>query len=466
VVKRRTILALLVLLIGVVAFAAVGCGGDDDDGGAGQGDTGGGDGGEAVELPPVEPLPSASCTDIEYEGEGDPQAIIATDMPLQGSSRTQSLQVSGAVRQYLDSINWKAGNINIGYQSCDDATAQAASWDSAKCSSNANAYAANPSMLGLIGTFNSGCAQIIIPVLNQAPGGAMAMVSPANTFVCLTAAAPACADDEPDKYYPTGTRNYARVVANDAYQGAAVAEFMQEQGVTKLYLLNDEQAYGLGVASNTRDAAEFLGIEIVGFEAWDAKASNYEAIMNQVKQSGADALFLGGLTDENGAQLIKDKIKVLGPNDGDVQLYMPDGFYQQSTIDEAGVENTTGAYFSVAGLPVDEFSSEAAQEFITTFSETLGGEPVDPYSIYGAQAAQVLLEAIAASDGSREAVIEQMFATDCQGCFLGDFTFSPEGDPVSEGDIVNISIGVGAEEIEPLETIAPAQETVDAALGN
>ena len=462
--KRRTILALLVLLIGVVAFAAVGCGGDDDDD-AGPAETGGGDGGEAVDLPPVTPLPSASCTDIEYEGEGDPQAIIATDMPLQGSSRTQSLQVSGAVRQYLDSINWKAGNINIGYQSCDDATAQAASWDSAKCSSNGNSYAAEPSMLGLIGTFNSGCAAIIIPILNQAPGGAMAMVSPANTFVCLTASAPSCADDEPDKYYPTGTRNYARVVANDAYQGAAVAEFMQEQGVTKLYLLNDEQSYGLGVASNTRDAAEFLGIEVVGFEAWDAKASNYEALMNQVKESGADALFLGGLTDENGAQLIKDKVKVLGPNDGDVALYMPDGFYQQSTIDESGVENTRDAYFSVAGLPVDEFSSEAAQEFITTFSESLGGEPVDPYSIYGAQAAQVLLDAIAASDGTRESVIEQMFATDCQGCFLGDFTFSPEGDPISSGDIVNISIGVGAEEIEPLETIAPAQETVDAALG-
>ena len=462
--KRRTILALLVLLIGVFALVAAGCGGDDDDDEE-VAATGEADGGDVVDLPPVTALPSASCTDIEYEGEGDPQALIATDMPLQGSSRAQSLQVSGAVRQYLDSIGWKAGDINIGYQSCDDATAQAGTWDSAKCSSNANSYAAEPSMLGLIGTFNSGCAQIIIPVLNQAPGGAMAMVSPANTYVCITQTAPACADDEPDKYYPTGTRNYTRVVANDAYQGAAMAEFMQAQGVTKLYLLNDEQSYGLGVASNTRDAAEFLGIEIVGFEAWDPKASSYEAIMNQVQQSGADGLFFGGLTDENGAQLIQDKVKVLGPNDGDVPLFLPDGFYQQSTIEEAGVENTRGAFFSVAGLPVDEFSSEAAQEFITTFSESLGGEPVDPYSIYGAQAAQILLEAIAASDGSRASVIEQMFASDCQGCFLGDFTFSPEGDPVSTGDIVNISIGIGQEEIEPHETIAPAQETVDAALG-
>jgi hypothetical protein len=103
--------------------------------------------------------------------------------------------------------------------------------------------------------------------------------------------------------------------------------------------------------------------------------------------------------------------------------------------------------------------------FVTTFQESLGGEPVDPYAIYGAQAAVVLLDAIAASDGSREDVITQLFATDCVGCFLGDFTFSPEGDPISSGDIVLISISEGQEELEPLETIAPAQETVAAALG-
>jgi len=243
-----------------------------------------------------------------------------------------------------------------------------------------------------------------------------------------------------------------------------VAEFMQEQGTTKLYILNDEQAYGLGVASNTRDAAAFLGIEIVGFEAWDPKASNYEALMNQVKESGADGVFFGGLIDENGAQLIKDKVKVVGDYES-VKLYMPDGFTTQTTIDEAGVENTRGAFFSVAGLPTDEFASEAAQAFITTFEESLGGEPVDPYAIYGAQAAVVLLDAIAASDGSRADIITQMFATECTGCFLGDFTFSPEGDPISSGDIVNISISVGAEELEPVTTIAPAQANVDAALG-
>src|SRR3712207_8938613 len=52
----------------------------------------------------------------------------------------------------------------------------------------------------------SGCAAIIIPVLNQAPNGPVGMVSPANTYVCLTEGGPGCEGTEPDKYYPAGSR--------------------------------------------------------------------------------------------------------------------------------------------------------------------------------------------------------------------------------------------------------------------
>jgi branched-chain amino acid transport system substrate-binding protein len=466
VVKRRTILALLVLLIGVFAFAAVGCGGDDDDDDGAPAATDGGEDGEAApDLPPVTALPSASCTDIEYEGDGEPQVIVASDLPLQGSSRTQTLQMTGAIRQVLASAGWKAGDVTVGYQSCDDSTAQAGKWDPGKCSQNANAYAENQSMLGLIGTFNSGCAAVIIPVLNQAPGGGLAMVSPANTYVCLTEGGPGCADDEPDRYYPTGARNYARVVAHDAFQGAALAEFMQEQGTTKLYILNDREAYGLGVATNTRGAAEHLGIEVVGFDAWDPRASNYEALMNKIKDSGADGVFLGGLIDENGAQVIKDKVKVLGDNET-VKLYMPDGFTTQQTIDEAGVENTRGAFFTVAGVPIDEFTGSAA-DFIAEFEPTLGGDPVDPYAIYGAQAAQILLDAIANSDYTRAGVIEQVFNTQVEGGFLGDFEINENGDPaLASGAVVGFTVFVGEEELVPETVISPQEDVVEAARGN
>ena len=127
-----------------------------------------------------------------------------------------------------------------------------------------------------------------------------------------------------------------RVVPHDAYQGAAVAEFMQSQGVKSVYILNDKEAYGLGIATTTRKAAESLGIKIAGFEAWDPKATSYTSQFSKIKATGADAVFLGGLIDENGAQVIKDKVAVLGPNDGDVGLYAPDGFTTQATIDEAG----------------------------------------------------------------------------------------------------------------------------------
>ncbi|HEX2044983.1 MAG TPA: branched-chain amino acid ABC transporter substrate-binding protein [Gaiellaceae bacterium] len=450
------------LLIGAFALVAAGCGGDDE----GDGDAGGTQAQEEETGGEIEPLPSASCTDIEYEGEGEPDVLIASDLPLQGSSRTQTLQMVAAIRQVLDNAGWAAGDYSVAYQSCDDATAQAAKWDPGKCSQNANAYAENEAVVGIIGTFNSGCAAVEIPVLNQAPGGGVAMVSPANTYVCLTEGGPGCAEDEPDRYYPTGTRNYVRVVAHDAYQGAALAEFMQQQGTTKLYILNDREAYGLGVATNVRNAAEHVGIEVVGFEAWDPRASNYEALMRQIQQAGADGVFLGGLIDENGAQVIKDKVAVLGDNE-QVKLYMPDGFTTQQTIDESGVENTRGAFFSVAGVPIEEFESEEAQTFIQEFQETLGGEPVDPYAIYGAQAAQVLLDAIAASDGSRASVIEQLFQVEVQGGYLGDFSFTENGDPtLASGAVVGFTIYRGEEELAVETVLSPQQENVDAAAGN
>ena len=222
------------------------------------------------------------------------------------------------------------------------------------------------------------------------------MVSPANTYPCLTVNLPGgCDSTEPDKYYPSGTRNYARVVPHDAYQGAAVAEFMQSQGVKSVYILNDKEAYGLGVATTTRKAAESLGIKIAGFEAWDPKATSYTAQFQKIKATGADAVFLGGLIDENGAQVIKDKVAVLGPNDGDVRLYAPDGFTTAVDDRRGGHGGAQGMFLSVAGVPIDEFKGPA-HDFIDGLQNgPLQGKAIDPYAIYGAQAAQVLLDAIA-----------------------------------------------------------------------
>ena len=445
-VRKRSALLTFGLLLAALALVAAGCGGGDD---------GGGD---------VEALPSSSCTALEFEGEGDPDYLLASDFPLQGSSRTQTEQIVAAIRHELDQRDWKAGDYNIGFQSCDDATAQAAKWDSGKCSQNGNAYAANDSVVAVIGTFNSGCAQIIIPLLNAAPDGGIAMMSPANTYPCLTVNLPGgCDASEPDKYYPQGTRNYARVAPADDYQGAFVAEFMQKQGVKSVYILNDKEAYGLGVATTTRKAAESVGIEVAGFEAWDPKASSYEALMGKIKNSGADAVFLGGLIDENGAQVIKDKVAVLGPNDGAVKLFAPDGFTTQATIDEAGTA-ARGMFMSVAGVPIDAFTGTASEYIDSLLAGRLQGKTIDPYAIYGAQSAQIVLDAIAASDGSRSAIIEEMFATEVTDGLLGSFSFNENGDPTNAaGAVVGFTMYVATDKLETSDNFAPQAETVQAA---
>jgi branched-chain amino acid transport system substrate-binding protein len=436
---------LLGLLVIALALVAAGCGG--------------GDGGEAPEA-----LPSSSCTGIEYEGDGEPDLLIASDLPLQGSSRTQTLQINDAIRFELEQRGWQAGDHAIGFQVCDDATAQAGKWDSGKCSQNANNYAANDKVIGVIGTFNSGCAAIIIPVLNQAPEGGIPMVSPANTYVCLTEGGPGCDKTEPDKYYPSGSRNYTRVVAHDAYQGAAVAEFAQTQGIKNVYILNDKEAYGLGVATNFRNAAEDVGIKIAGFSAWDPKASSYEALFRQIKATGADAVFLGGLIDENGAQVIKDKVAVLGPNDGQVKLLAPDGFTTQQTIDEAGGA-ARDAFFAIAGVPIDEFKGPG-KEFADALRERLKGKALDPYAIYGGQAAQVMLDAIEKSDGSRADVTAKLFETKVENGLLGSFQINENGDPQGgEGAVVGFTIYKATDKLETETTVSPKPETVEAARG-
>jgi branched-chain amino acid transport system substrate-binding protein len=449
--RKRSLLALFGLIVASLALMAAGCGGDDEgSGGGGSGD--------------ITALPSSSCTGIEYKGEGDPDLLLVSDFPLQGSSRTQTTQIVGAIRFLLDKQDWKAGDHNVAYQSCDDATAQAAKWDSGKCSQNANAYAQNEKVIGVIGTFNSGCAAIEIPVLNQAPNGGIGMISPANTFVCLTEGGPGCEDTEPDKYYPTGNRNYTRVVPHDAYQGAAMAEFAQAQGIKSVYILNDKEAYGLGVATNFKNAAEHLGIDVAGFEAWDPKASSYEGLFRKIGGSGADAIFLGGLIDENGAKVIKDKVAVLGPNDGKVKLLAPDGFTTQQTIDEAGTA-AAGMYMSVAGVPIDEFKGAGA-EFAAEFKPTLGGKEIDPYAIYGAQAARVMLDAIAASDGTRASVIEQLFSAKVSNGFLGTFEINENGDPSgAQGAVVGFTVYKATTKLETETTISPKDENVQAARG-
>jgi branched-chain amino acid transport system substrate-binding protein len=389
---------VLGLLVALLAFVAAGCGGGD---------------------------------------EGKTLKIVS-DLPLQGSDRVQTEQMNRAIEFVLEQADFKAGDYTIEFEAFDDATAAKGAWDEAKCAENARTFVEDESIVINIGTYNSGCAAIEIPILNEA---GLAMISPANTYPGLTTSGPGTEEGEPDKYYPTGARTYTRVVAHDLFQGNVGAAFLKNDlGVTKVFILDDKELYGKGVADAFEGAAKEIGLEVVGHEGWDKDAPNYTALMTKIKATGADAIYIGGISTNNGGQLVKDKVSIVGDNEA-VKLLVSDGFVLSSLFDEAGADNLNGAYGTAPTQPPSELTGAGA-DFLAQFQEREGADAnIEVYTIYAAAAAQIALDAIARSDGTREDVVAKMFETDLADTVLGAFSFDENGDPAAGTESIYLAEG-------------------------
>jgi len=358
-------------------------------------------------------LALAACGSSSGGGSGSSSApagktvVIGTDMPLQGSSKDSSDATNQAIQLYLDQIGNKVGDYTIELKQYDDSTAAAGKWDQGQCTKNATDHVANANEIAVMGTYNSGCAKIIVPVLNQDPNGPMLMVSQANTNPGLTKT---WDPGEPQKYYPTGKRNYARVVTTDDNQGRAAAQFMaKDLMVKKCFILNDNETYGLGVAQAFATEAPKDGIAIIGNEAWDAKQPNYTALFQKIKGLGADCVYLAGIFDNNGGQLIKDKVAVLGDNTA-VALMGPDGFTGYPELNK--LPEGQGMYLSFPGLTNDDLRKQggAAAKLLDAYKAKYGADPATSYALYGVAAVQVILQALQQSDGTRLGVNNAVFS--------------------------------------------------------
>ena len=216
------------------------------------------------------------------------------------------------------------------------------------------------------------------------------MVSPANTWPGLTQRTKDAGVSR-SKYYPTGTRNYARVVAAGQLPGpGARPDRPGASASSSVYILNDKQAYGAGVATYFEDAAKKLGIKVLGNSAYNTKTgTNYQALFQGIAAKHPDAIMVGGLICENGGQLIKDKVAVLGDNtEGEAAPAGRLHDQSTSTITDAG-KASEGLYASVAGVPTDQLTGAGAT-FVSDFQAKYNPDCIDPYTPYAAAAAQVL----------------------------------------------------------------------------
>ena len=104
---------------------------------------------------------------------------IVSSLPRTGANKGQTDTMVNAIKMAMNEVGNKVGNATLVYQDMDDATAAKGQWDAAQEASNANQAIADPDVVAYIGTFNSGAAEVSIPILCAAN---MAMISPANTY--------------------------------------------------------------------------------------------------------------------------------------------------------------------------------------------------------------------------------------------------------------------------------------------
>jgi branched-chain amino acid transport system substrate-binding protein len=370
----------------------------------------------------VTPLPQSFCSPVDYGRIGSPRFLIVSDFPFQGVRRTNSEQFDAAIRFILARDHFKAGKYSIGYQACDDSNPETGFGDPTLCAANAKAYAADLDVIGVIGTWNSRCAGIEIPVLNGAPRGPLALVSPSNTAPGLTHAAAGTDPDEPGRYYPTGRRSFVRLIPSDDFQGAGDAVLASKLRLKRVVVFDNQESYGLNIAGGFKSAARHLHLRVVGTAHWDPGATQFQAVAQAVQRAHADGVFLSGAASPSTGELLRELRSVLGSKG---VILAPDGFSPLSNlIATFGPSATEGMYVSEPGFVRPKLGALAR----LIFKRFGGGRPGSGGPLDAAEAAEVLIAAIANSDGSRASTTRHLFQLRIVNGILGNFRFDRSGD--------------------------------------
>jgi branched-chain amino acid transport system substrate-binding protein len=382
-----------VLLVSCVAALSGACSGGDDG---------------------TEPVATSSCGELLYEGEGEPDVVVVSDNPRRGEAAAATKEIVDAVEFVLRKREFRAGELRVGYQSCDYTVG--GELDAGQCRRNARAFVATKSVVGVIGPFNSGCAELQIPIVSRTAAGPLAMISPSNTDDGLTRGPSA------PSLYPDGVRSYARVVTHDLAQGAAAAHIARRLGARRVAVVAQrglDDPYVEGLTRSFRSRAGSLGIEQRTFD-WPL-GTTYDALAASVAAARPGAVYLVGLPEGNADTLIAELRAELP----DVPIITPDSFAAEDMARELGLIGN-GLITTVPGVLRSELPP-AGQRFLREFgSETVF--PTPPGSPEAAQATEVLLDAIARSEGTRASVVDELFATKVENGILGSFTFDRFGD--------------------------------------
>jgi ABC-type branched-subunit amino acid transport system substrate-binding protein/streptogramin lyase/predicted Ser/Thr protein kinase len=357
-------------------------------------------------------------------GAGEPDVLIASDLPLQGPDSAVPRALEGAIRFTLEQRRFRAGEFSVGYQSCDVSTPQSGGFEFRKCAANASAFAHAEKLVAVIGPWSSYCGQVQIPILNRAPGGPLAMVSPSATHDGLTRGRPVGGPPdgqrgEPGVYYPDGGRNFFRVVPSESLQGVAQAMQAKRLGLKKVFVVAERASSWKQIhAGPFRRTAIELGLEVVGSAGFDPEAKSYARLASRVADARPEGVFLAGRWFDGADRVLKALRARLGAR---IPILATDQFIPIPDMLEQVGPAARGLYVSATDVPAAAREpSPALLRFARDFGQLSAAEP---YALPAAQAADVVMRAIARSDGERSSVLEEIRGGAVKNGVLGDFRF-------------------------------------------
>jgi branched-chain amino acid transport system substrate-binding protein len=383
----------------------------------------------------LKPLLAAACavTLVAASGCGEEQSrggtvpgdtlTIFSSLPLQGPRAEQSQSIVNAQKLALRDSGGRVGDYKVNYASADDSTAggDTVGWDPDKTAENARKAVENTRTIAYIGELDSGATAISLPITNQA---GFPQVSPGATAVGLTKFLPGAEKGEPDKFYPSGARSFARVVPADDVQASAAAGWTRSLGARRVFLLGDKSLEGDGLVELYRAVAPEVGLEIVGADRMDPRSEEYEDLARDVARTRPDAIYFGGAEASNALRLWRD-LDAAVPEAlliGSHNLLVP-AFYERLGSAESRTYITSAAQHT-SQLP------PSGRRFVRDYTREFGERP-DPLAAYGYAAMSLVLDALdRAGDqaAERERVVDAVLDTTNLDSVVGRFSIDDNGD--------------------------------------
>jgi branched-chain amino acid transport system substrate-binding protein len=310
----------------------------------------------------------------------------------------------------------------------------------------ANKVVSDPEIVAVMGHICSGATIAASDLYQEAR---IPMMSPSATAASVT---------------ERGLDVMNRVAFRDDVQGVVDANYIYKVlGFTKIAVLHDNDAYGLGLAEVVRDTFTALGGEVVDFEGINVADQDFRPVLTPIASEGPEAIFFGGYVQQ--AVLLVPQMKDVGMSD--VVFFSDDGVYGQALIDGAG-DAANGVYASFAETP--RVDPERLAAFDTAYEEMFGVKPSDlgPFHYHAYDSTNMILAAIdkvaeVDADGNlvidREALIKALRETANFDGLTGTLTCDAKGDCGAGSIAVNeVEDGAWVAVELPPDLVAPAAE--------